>query len=540
MAPQSKKRQIISLVTEYKPVWLINRSLYSTKLKLLSKMPYLEKLFEKKVNIQRTDMFDINVGAIKRFLKTLSEEKKSEILEIADNAVKGMIKGFSSIMLDYGDPINWHCNPLTGVECPKNVKWYKIPDFDSARGDIKAVWEASRFTHFYFFARAYLISGDTKYYNAFSTQLGQWLEKNPYPYGPNYKCGQECALRMINALFVFGVFKASGITDEYDENNVSKLVEVCYRKILSNFFYAHKCIKNNHTLSEICGLIIGAWCCNDRSGVLKGYKLFDREIRMQFFPDGGYKQFSVNYHRFALQIVECVHKLGEKTGLTICEMERIVNSVKLLYQMQADNGALPNYGANDGALIFPVTACDYRDFRPVLNSVYMLMKGERLYGHGEYDEEFLWFGNEIDSLYSGIERRSSAFNNSGIFTLRHTKGFILTYLQDFKSRPGHMDQLHVDLWHKNVNILCDSGTYSYASDLGNELCLTSGHNTVMVSNIEQMSKLGAFLIYGWTWRRAVRHDGESFCGTMVSRNGYEHTRSIEKSASGYVIHDSDI
>jgi len=57
-------------------------------------------------------------------------------------------------------------------------------------------------------------------------------------------------------------------------------------------------------------------------------------------------------------------------------------------------------------------------------------------------------------------------------------------LQDFQSRLAHMDQLHIDLWHRGINMLCDSGTYSYASEIGHRLSATAGHNTVKVPNTE--------------------------------------------------------
>ncbi len=47
----------------------------------------------------------------------------------------------------------------------------------------------------------------------------------------------------------------------------------------------------------------------------------------------------------------------------------------------------------------------------------------------------------------------------------------MTVLQNFKTRPAQMDQLHVDLWHKGINVLCDSGTYSYATEIGNKMAL---------------------------------------------------------------------
>lgn len=528
---------IKSLLSEYGLGWTVNRALYSAKLKMMTALPITEKLFEKKVNVKRIDMFSINAQVIKDFLGNLTQEKKEEIVKVADKAIDGIITGFSSVELDYGSPINWHYSPLTKAECSKDIKWYCIPDFDDVRGDIKVVWEASRLTHFFYFARAYLITGDKKYYKAFSEQIDHWLKNNPYPYGANFKCGQECTLRMINVLLVYAIFKESGLITIEDEKNITKFVDVNYKKVLSNFFYAHKCIKNNHTFSEICGLIIGAWCCDDEEGVKKAYELLDEEIRNQFLPDGGFTQYSFNYHRFTLQIIECVYKISEKTQLYITEKERIKNSILLLYQVQDNNGDVPNYGSNDGALIFPVTSCSYRDFRPVLNTMYALIEGKRLYESDDYDEELLWFGSKIELPRESIKRKTSIFGDSGFYTLRHDNGFLMTCLQNFKSRPAHMDQLHLDLWHKGKNVFCDSGTYSYASNLGKVLTSTVGHNTVKVSGVEQMNKKGAFLVTDWTKREDVSFGNASFSGTMVSKNGYKHSRSIKKSELGYSIID---
>lgn len=526
-----------SLLTEYGLGWTVNRLLYSIKIKMLSLIPGSEVLFEKKAQVKRVDLFDIDIKSIKDFLERLSGEKKEEIILIAEKAINGIFWGFSSMELDYGKPVNWHYNPLTKVEAEKSIKWYKIPDFDARVGDIKVIWEASRFSHFFYFCRAYLLTNDKKYYYAFSEQLKQWLENNPYPYGSNYKCGQECALRMVTTLMTYSVFKEIGLVSPEDKKNVMKLTEVCFKKIRSNFFYAHKCIRNNHTFSEICGLIVGSWCCMDDEGVRKAFLLFENEIKKQFLPDGGFTQYSFNYQRFTLQLIECVLKIGEKVCYEISETERIKNSVYLMYQMQNDKGDLANYGSNDGSLIFPVTSCEYQDFRPVLNTVYALIEDKRLYEPGDYDEELLWFGRKNHLPLVKIERKSLAFNGSGFYTLRHNGSFLITLLQDFKSRPAHMDQLHIDLWHKDINLFCDTGTYSYASGLGKELSSTSGHNTVKLAGVEQMNKRGAFFVYNWTRRKNVWHSKDSFTGTMVSKNGYWHKRTINKTKEGYKILD---
>ncbi|NLB11539.1 hypothetical protein GX831_03745, partial [bacterium] len=468
----------------------------------------------------------------------------NKIVIEADEAIKGKIKTFSALVLDYGNPINWHYNPITKSETPTNIKWYKIPDFDPARGDIKVIWEASRFTHFLLFARAYIVSKDEKYYRAFSHQLDNWLKKNIYSYGANYKCGQESTLRMINALLTFSVFEYYQLTNITDLNNIKSLIESTYKKVLSNFFYAHKCIKNNHTLSEITGLILGAWCSEDEKRLAHAYNLMDEEIKKQFFADGGYAQYSFNYQRLALQLMELVLGLNSKTGFCLNNnsLELIEKSVLQMYQLQIENGDMPNYGSNDGALIFPLSSCDYRDFKSVLNTVYALLKGQRLYDCGKHDEELLWFGNtDIKEIpVKKLKHISDQFTDSGFYSFRKKELFLLVLLKNYKVRPGHNDQLHLDLWYKGVNIFCDAGSYSYASELGVELSSTTAHNTVKVKNKEQMNKHGPFLVYDWSEARVTEFNEHYFKGKMKSKNGYEHVREIILDACKILITDEVI
>ncbi len=531
---------IWSIIKEYGIGWLICRTLYSAKLVFLRKAPVIEKLFEKKVKVKRLDILRDNSEEIAKALDGLPQELKDALILDADKAANGIIKGFSSLEMCYGEPINWQLSPLTGKECDKNVKWYRIPDFDAERGDIKAVWEISRFSHFITLARAFLLTKDRKYYDAFSAQLSSWLEENPYSYGANYKCGQECALRMMNALLAYNIFSSAGIASEEDKENLAELVGRCYRKILSNFFYAYRCIKNNHTISELAGMIIGAWCSCDEKRLKKAYKMLDKVIAEQFLPDGGYRQYSFNYQRLALQDLEYVLSIFDRTGICLSErsIDRLKKSVMLMYECQDESGDMPNYGSNDGALVFPVTSCSYRDFRPVIGALYAMLFKKRLYPKGIYDEEYLWFGGDMPTEPADIKRQSAKFPESGLFTIRSGGSWMMTVLNDYTSRPAHMDQLHIDLWKDGINILCDSGTYSYASEKGAALILTGAHNTVKADGIEQMTKRGTFMIYNRTKRCEVSAEDTEFIGEMKSVNGYSHQREITACDGGYVICDT--
>ena len=540
----STGRMIRSVLREYGIGWAVNRILYSLKLKAMCAIPLTEKWYEKQVEYpKRLDLFLIDVDAIRAFLhERLDDDDKKQLIETADKACKGIITGFSSIELNYGNPIDWQLNPLTGKRCDEKTKWYRIPDFDKGRGDIKVIWEVSRFSHFITLTRAYLLTGDEKYYKAFSYQLNDWLAKNPYGYGANFKCGQECSLRMVNALLAFTVFRNCGVATDADADNMKDLVDRCYRKVLSNFFYAYKCIKNNHTISELMGMIVGAWCCDDQKQLEKGYRLLDEVIEEQFTDDGGYSQFSFNYQRLALQDLECVITLSQRTGIELSERSKnkIKNSAMLLYQCQDDTGDVPNYGSNDGALVFPLTSCGYRDFRPVINTVYALSSGNQLYDIGKHQEELIWFSGEKSIEQYEIEKKkrgSSQFDNAGLFTIRAPHSWAMIIANDYKSRPAHMDQLHFDLWVDGVNVLCDAGTYSYASEEGKKLIRNESHNTVVVEGKAQMNSIGSFMIYDWTKREKGMSDDNSFEGKIISANGYTHTRHVKQMGMMYEITD---
>ncbi|MBQ7171990.1 MAG: alginate lyase family protein [Clostridia bacterium] len=540
----SKLRMLRSVFREYGLGWAFYRTLYSAKLKLLAALPACEGLFEKKTPFpKRLDLFTVDTAALRRFLQALPEEDKNALIREADGLCEGRIVGFSSLLLDYGNPIDWQKNPLTGERCSEKTKWYRIPDFNEKRGDIKVTWEASRFSHFLTLARAFLLTGEKKYYEAFSRQLEDWLKNNPYGFGANFKCGQECSFRMINALLAYAVFRESGIASPKDKENLLELVDRCYRKILSNFFYAYRCIKNNHTVSELAGMIAGAWCTEDPKHLRKAYKMLAATVDRQFTEDGGYRQFSFNYQRLALQDLECVLSMGEKTGGVLPErcLQKIRNAALLMYQCQDESGDMPNYGSNDGALVFPVTSCGYRDFRPTVNAVHALAAGWRLYGSGKHEEELLWFsgGKPIERFpVRAVARRTSAFPSAGLFTLRGENAWAMIVLNDYRSRPAHMDQLHFDLWIRGVNVLCDGGTYSYASETGKRLIRNESHNTAIVADRPQMNQKGPFLLYDWTKRETVFFGEDRFEGALLSRNGYRHQRSVRLSGSGVEIADT--
>lgn len=509
--------------------WAFYRFMYMIKLKMLNKCPRLENIFEKKANVKRLDIFNVDTEPIEQFLLKLSETDKCNIIKRADLALEGKIMAFSNKLYDYGNPIDWQKNPDSGISIDKKKKWYSIADFEEQTGDIKSVWEISRFSHLFFFLRAYMLTKDKKYYVGYVQQIRNWLQENEYSYGANFKCGQECALRIMNVLAVYGVFKKYGVTTAKDEKILIHFVEINYRKIMSNFFYAHRCVKIDHLISELCGMIICAWCCEDRKKIDKFFSMLNQQILEQFNQKGMYVSYSLNYQRYVMQLIAYMIKLQDRLGVYFDERakERLTNATVFLSRVMGNSGRVPNYGANDGTLIFPITTCEFSDFRPIVNTMLGLLKGWTYYEQGNYSEEYLWFTGTYAAL-NVVKPSASAedIDGSGFFLLANDKMKAIINAHEYERRPGHMDQLHFDLWIGGDNVFCDTGTYSYALKLGDHLRGNEGHNVVCIRNVEQMKRMGHFLNYAMPRVKILKRTNSEISCRADFRTGYSHRRTV--------------
>jgi hypothetical protein len=95
----------------------------------------------------------------------------------------------------------------------------------------------------------------------------------------------------------------------------------------------------------------------------------------------------------------------------------------------------------------------------------------------------------------------------GYFTLRTDAGFAFMRCGDHAPghRPGHQDQLHVDVWWRGQNIAVDGGTYSYnpPEPWGRDFALAAMHNTVDVDGRGQSDRVSGFLSLPWAKGRLV-------------------------------------
>lgn len=421
----------------------------------------------------------------------------------ANNALDSKIFSFSHEYLDYNidGKMAWNYSPKTKVFASADQEWNTIPDFGEL-GDIKLVWEASRFPQVYFFIDAYAKSKEVKYAYACLEQIEGWIDANPYPLGVNYKCGQEITFRIFAWIVALEYF------DDFIERRLEKkIVENIYVSLLRvdiNIDYAAKSVKNNHSISEASGLLLGGLLFpqfeESKMFVDKGMKYLQKELAYQVYEDGSYIQSSFTYERLALDVLSFVILVCQKAGFalpqTVKEKHRLM--MEFLNSMIQANGYLPNYGSNDGAYLFPVSEYGYRDFRPSLNFASVVNSGKIL------DQTSLSIVELFGCSYDGIGKleKNTKFDDGGYYLLKNKDLFLFTRCHSYRDRPAQNDMLHLDVWYRGQNIFCDAGSFSYNTDkdFKNNFIGVPGHNTIMINNTNQMEQV---LNFGWSnWTRS--------------------------------------
>ncbi|HLO31331.1 MAG TPA: alginate lyase family protein [Anaerolineales bacterium] len=431
----------------------------------------------------------------------------------AERILKGELKYFDHEFIKTGFPPDWHQDPVSGIRLDAGKHWSEFSDEGEA--DIKFIWEASRFSLVYPLVRAYASTRDERFAEAFWKLIQAWAEANPPNTGPNWMDGQEAAIRLMAWTFGFHAFLDSPHTTPERIAQFAVMVAVHAERIYKNIDYAIS-THSNHTISEAFGLWLVGILFPELKDAEKylalGRELLEQEAAAQIFPDGSYAMYALNYHRFILHIYFCAIRLGELNGAPFSEAlkDRVARSVDYLYELiDPETGQMPVYGSNDGALILPLNNCDFTDYRPPLQLGSYLTKGTRFFESGAWDEPLFWlFGPQaLQAKVDAPLQTGQSYADGGVSILRGSQSKAVIRCTEFRARPSHADQLHVDLWWHGTDLACDAGTYLYSGKgmWRNGLAHTWAHNTVIVDHRDQMKMVSRFTWTDWARGKVSQH-----------------------------------
>ena len=464
----------------------------------------------------------------------------------ANNSWDGSHEFFGRKIINDGIP-NWHKNFFTGSEAAKDLPWFAIGDFNSDVGDIKGVWEASRFNWVISFAQS-AAAGNESCLLKLNNWLNDWCENNPPYKGVNWKCGQEASIRVMHLACAAIILEQSVNTSEVLIN----LIEAHLQRIAPTTLYA-VAQDNNHGTSEAAALFIGGdWLA--QNGIKRGEKwrkqgrdLLENRASRLILSDGTFSQYSTNYHRVMLDaysIAEAWRKRNNLEEFSDRLKAKICSAINWIYDLVSDStGDVPNLGANDGARLLPLVDSGYRDFRPSVQLAAALFNMRAAWSEkGIYDIPLEWLGVEKPNVPM-IKRSSVHHPDGGFFVLRSSdrRSLVLFSYPKYKFRPSQNDALHVDLWVDNENILRDGGTYSY--NAGQSFIDYYGgvrsHNTIEIDCLAPMPRISRFLVGEWlTPENVVSNLSESeVAAGYTDYLGRSHHRQLRITENKLVIID---
>lgn len=437
----------------------------------------------------------------------LNKTRDIQLAEDYKKITSGQICYFNNDWNKRGD---WLTHPVSGKMYDIKKHWTEIDSLDPTIGDIKYVWEKSRFSYLLTIIRY------DYHYDADSSQfvfdlMEDWMDNNPVNLGPNYHCSQETSLRCMNWIFTIYFYKNSkNLTEAFFQ----KLMHFVYwqiQHVYQNINFSRICVRNNHAVTECLMLWMGGvlFPFFPESSVWqnKGKKYLEEELLYQIYDDGTYIQYSHNYHRVLIQLLSHYVALSEKHKNVIPEIvkEKIRKTLDYLSSnIVGESGQVPNYGSNDGALFFPLSSSDYTDFRPQINALGYILNGKYKFSELQTQEEGQWMKGNKQSIINPKVKDTllpiKKFNVGGIYHINDGNTFTFFKCASYKDRPAQADNMHIDIWVNGQNYLRDSGTYRYNTEQGlvEYFTGTRGHNSVMINGLDQMEKGPRFIWYEWT------------------------------------------
>lgn len=433
-------------------------------------------------------------------------ERRARILARAAEAVAHRVSFLGADPVALGQRLPWHADFVSGYVWDGGI-YYKdlvpILEREFGRGrDVKIPWELSRCQHLPALGQAAWLTGDPRYYDEFRAQVTDWIRANRPPFGVNWACTMDVAIRAVNWIWAYALFRDEVLQD-------LPFASLLFRSLFAHGRYVAANLENgtgvtsNHYLADLAGLLfLGVlFRGSPEADAWKGTAIAEiaREIEIQTWPDGADWEASTAYHRLVTEIALTALLLMERSGFRLPALrERVAGMLEYLAHYSKPDGLAPQIGDNDdGRLqILGEYDADRRDHRHLLAVAGAAWGDARLFGlAGPRWEEAVWFCGP-DAVARLLEREAPAppgsrlFPHAGVAVLRHGDVYALIDAGPVglggRGAHAHNDTLAVEIQAAGRDLIVDPGTGGYTRDLEQRrrFRATAAHNTVRVDGEE--------------------------------------------------------
>jgi hypothetical protein len=403
---------------------------------------------------------------------------------------------------DFGESINWNRDPLSGRLWPLDYH-ADIPLWHRDGSDIRVLWELNRLGHLITLGRAYSLTHNEEFAEAFFRQVEGWREQNPLGRGANWACAMEVALRAMNLLAAFSLIRTSKALAEKRLLTLLTMLEQHGAHIKRNLEFSHVAT-SNHYLSDVVGLLWLGIMLPELSDAAewRGWATAEmfREMDKQILPDGADYEASTGYHRFVLEML--------LYSFIICDANEIPIEEKYWQKLRAmfgylratlrPDGFAPLIGDTDGGQVLPFVHRSADDHGYLLPFAAVILEDSNFtLPHVKATEGLLWtLGEDGVRNYETLARtsepvQSQSFPDAGTYVLRHDDLYLLLNANGpQKGRPAshrHNDALSIEVSAGGRAFIVDPGTYVYTADFHERHVFrsTAYHSTIQIDDAEQ-------------------------------------------------------
>ncbi len=443
-------------------------------------------------------------------LRLLAPDIPAQVVAEAQRICRHEVDLLGSGPVALGAHIDWHRDFKSGHRWPQRrlFRWIRPAPYPGGY-DIKVPWELSRCQHLVRLGQAWWLTGDEAYAREFVAQVEGWMAANPRPWGVNWACAMESAIRAVNWLWAFHLLRgARAVSGPFTRTLCASLLEHG-RHILQNLEKQGR-FSNNHYLADLIGLLhLGMLCpWADEAASWRGFALRElwAAIERQVWPDGVYFEASTAYHRLATEMALSAVALCLRHGVAVPDpvIGRLERMLEFILWCTRPDGTVPAFGdADNGRLlrlaVWPDAEREWTDYRHLLAiGAVVLGRDDLARAAGDQWQEALWLlGTRATHVArahpvhsAGLSLPSRAFRDGGFYILRSRDLHMTVHAgpngQNGYGGHAHNDTLSFELFAGGRSWIVDPGTYVYTADYyaRDRFRGTASHNVVQVDGQE--------------------------------------------------------
>ncbi len=271
---------------------------------------------------------------------------------------------------EFGTPINWHRDPLSGRIWPLDYH-ADIRLWHNDGSDIRVLWELNRLGHLITLGRAYALTAEEEFAVEFFAQVESWREQNPVGRGATWSCAMEVALRAMNLLAAFYLFRDSRNLTEARLLTLLTMLEQHGAHIRRNLEFSHVAT-SNHYLSDVAGLLWLGIMLPELAHA-RGWRDWAlaellSEMDKQILADGADHEGSTAYHCFVLELFLYSFILcrANKTEIADKYWRKLEAMLVYLRGIIRPDGCAPLVGDADGGQVLPIVPRSANDHAHLL------------------------------------------------------------------------------------------------------------------------------------------------------------------------------